>query len=401
MEKPSSTLVIPRDSLLDFTGCSLFISSQVPDTGEAAFLFFFDPQAEGGKVIRHYRNLAKNHPFLLCASNFSRNGTDPELALRQAHQVVSDIKNKFPGLRLHLFLAGFSGAATLSSSFCQAMSAEGFIYVAAPSLAGLACPALGFAGISDPNYYRMKEINEALSREVPHCLKEWKGKHAWPDPASMDFAFRWIHAKLQGGKPAAALLAGTEKRLAGAKQLRMKEELLEELVFLASSLGLASNAADRLDALRKSAGFRKEKAIRKEAAERENAEMKYYQDAFFSKDGLWWDAALQSLRQENRNSFKHQRLLGYLSLLAYSASHRSMNSRNFREAGHFISLYLAIDPDNDEPYYLKAVLLAEQKQFDLSKSYLEKAVSHGFSDKNRMSAQVQFNGRGFESLLAR
>jgi hypothetical protein len=94
-------------------------------------------------------------------------------------------------------------------------------------------------------------------------------------------------------------------------------------------------------------------------------------------------------------------MLGFLSLLAYSASTQAIKMNDTDRAAKFISTYSIVDPENPEPAYLQAVLLAKQSRPEPCRKFIQEAIRLGFSDIGRIQKQPEFRGMGLESLLSK
>ena len=90
----------------------------------------------------------------------------------------------------------------------------------------------------------------------------------------------------------------------------------------------------------------------------------------------------------------YQRLLAWLSLAFYSLSNRSLEAGQNAEARHFVDLYKLADPTNSEAWYFSAVLHARDGDAPGARADLLKAVAVGFRDKERMTAQPEFQRLG-------
>jgi hypothetical protein len=108
-----------------------------------------------------------------------------------------------------------------------------------------------------------------------------------------------------------------------------------------------------------------------------------------------WHSRIAQIRknalQKNDIGQMHQRLLGYASLLCYSLSNRNLVAKNYPAAELMVSCYEIADPENAEVYFFKAILNAAQ--LDSANTYmnLNKSIKLGFTDKKRISNQLEFN----------
>lgn len=86
----------------------------------------------------------------------------------------------------------------------------------------------------------------------------------------------------------------------------------------------------------------------------------------------------------------YNRLLAFLSLAFYSISNQLIHSNQNDGAEYFVTLYKMADPANSEAWYFSAILNARKNNIKATKDDLLKAIKNGFTDKDRMLRQPEF-----------
>jgi hypothetical protein len=126
-----------------------------------------------------------------------------------------------------------------------------------------------------------------------------------------------------------------------------------------------------------------------------------YRKAFLEMDLEWWEPEIQLLRAHARfqDAWLQDRLLGYLSLLAYSASNQALASNDPNLAAKFLAFYKLADPLNSEHAYLLAVLEARKGNKLAGIESIKLAAQLGVKDAVRLKNQPEFSGMGLESFL--
>jgi hypothetical protein len=143
--------------------------------------------------------------------------------------------------------------------------------------------------------------------------------------------------------------------------------------------------------------YKKQVSYHDEILKKEKNEQQELMEALFSKDISWWKERIKKLTMTNskmnpEDTLMNARLGAFLSLLCYSNVNAAMNQRNAEMAEKLVGIYQLADPKNPEPYYLKAVILMQRNDTVQAMKKLEEAVSKGFSDKNRLLGQPEFEG---------
>jgi hypothetical protein len=119
-----------------------------------------------------------------------------------------------------------------------------------------------------------------------------------------------------------------------------------------------------------------------------------YMQQFQQADMNYWSKTISDLQSKAKaqtaEGAMYQRLLAYLSLAFYSVSNQLINSNQNNQAQYVVELYKLADPTNSEAWYFSALLHARSNQAQQAESDLQKAVSCGFNDKDRLHQQPEF-----------
>jgi hypothetical protein len=67
-----------------------------------------------------------------------------------------------------------------------------------------------------------------------------------------------------------------------------------------------------------------------------------------------------------------------------------LTSKNDEAAWKIVSIYELVDPDNPEPYYMKAMIHARRSENKEAYAQINLAINKGFSEKLRMIEQPEF-----------
>jgi predicted esterase len=379
---------------------ALYIPTQKPATGKFPALVFLDPHGSGEFPLAKYKQLAENFGYLLVGSNEAKNGMDFERIERIVTSLRKECVSALSADPARISLAGFSGGAKAA----LANSREGFsgiVYCGAafpPGSVPVSTPVLGFAGRQDMNYTEVRNFNRSLDNSpLPHTYIEWYGKHEWPDSAVFEDAFYWCSFRAMRLDPAysdTSRIRSYEKKisdkLSRENHLLGKILLLEEAESMLDGLVSVKNYAEQLATLKKSPAFASAYAKQEKLLAEEDNYKKELALSFTAKELAWWRERIGQLKRDGKNEVNN-RLLGYISLAAYSYSTRSVAENNTGLAEKSLRIYELADPENPEHAYLRASLYAKNGLPDSALASLKRAVTLGFGDRSRIEGQPEFS----------
>jgi len=382
--------------------------------GRYPIILAFDPQGNGSETVTLYRGLADKYGFILVCSNNSKNGLSQEQITHILSGMFDEIHTRYPVDTNHLYLMGFSGGARVA--VLAAM-----LYAGAKSVIGCGAgfpqgsqPPLfkfdyfGFIGDTDFNLNEMMELNEMLNiMKMRHLIVTFNGGHAWPSAINMEQAIQWnlLNAMKDNRSEKDTALV---HQILGSFDERIDRSLQENRLIEAVSLcreaaqfasGLAPTEPFEKKRIRveQLPNYKKQRAIQQEILKKELAEQQALMEALFAKDIPWWQNRIERLSSAMPGTNPeitrmHARLLTFLSLLCYSNVNAAMAQQNPEMAKKLIQIYILADPGNPEPHYLHARLWMQHNDTANAIVQLQKAISKGFSDKNRLLAEPEFQG---------
>jgi hypothetical protein len=116
-----------------------------------------------------------------------------------------------------------------------------------------------------------------------------------------------------------------------------------------------------------------------------------FAESFENRDLVWWKKQTDQLRADSNNQ-SNQRILGYISLAAWSYSNNAVKSNNVPFAQKTLEIYKLADPQNSEQPFLMACLYAKNNIPDSAIYYLNAAVKLGLNDKKKVEDELSFSG---------
>jgi hypothetical protein len=343
------------------------------------------------------------------------------------YEVTSDdVLGRLSIDRNRIYTAGFSGGSRVASSVAIFKGGIAGVIGCSAGFPALSQPIqfrfdyIGYVGDEDMNYLEMVTLQGALQQAgYRHHLVVFQGTHNWPPKDRIEEAFIWMQANAMRDK-----------------KCEVDKDFIEETV-----LQWKQDAADLEKANNKPAAFEMFQKIilffdglydlgdvkikqvylgatdevaadilrRKESSQKELALQTQYIKALNDKNLVWWRGEIQTLNARTTDTSaasEHgmiKRLLGYLSLAAYSNANGFLNAGQLDQAARFIELYAVIDPQNNEHAYLAACLYAKTDQTEKAFVSLDQALTLGYNDINRFQndtvlARLKGDTRYFDFL---
>jgi hypothetical protein len=423
----------------------------------------FDPQGNGSLPVEKYKELAEKYGFIIAGSNNSKNGLPPE----EIDQIVFGLMKEFTGFypvdTARILLMGFSGGARIASlTAFYKIHVNGVIGCGA-GFAGASAPPVfkvdyfGIAGMGDFNMNEMVELDYPLTQAgLRHVITTFEGIHAWPPVNIMALAFQWfsLNAMKDGLVTKNTtfiqeIISGFEKkmdRLIECGQLLEAVNAGKEAIAFGEGLTSTGKFMEQITSVEKMPRYELQAKYRKKVTEAEEAERKLLIEALTDKDLRWWrdfegrltrdegrgtkdegrgtkdegrgtkdegrrinnaESEIKVLSQDDwqkrEETFKNQRVLAFVRLLAYMNANSVLTSKNEEAAVKIVTIYEIVDPGNPEPYYMQAILSARKSNTKEALQQLEQAIDKGFKDRLRMAEQPEFltlkETPGFYDLL--
>ncbi len=257
-------------------------------------IIFFDPHAEGPKVLEKYKDLAEKWNFIIAASNNCKNGVDMKTLNYYASNLITHIIQNY-SVNNKITLAGFSGGAKVALGCgIQSKSISNIIYCGAaiPINSKNDISFLGFAGLKDMNYSDLVYFDSNLKPTTNHYLIEWNGIHEWPSKAVFDNAFYFIkNKKIEN--------YDSKKITTSKKNLEIETSIKNELI-----------------------------------------------KSFNNQNLEWWKSTIKHFNTKKSTDLMYQRLLGFISLACYSQLNNLINQGAIEDSKKILEIYILADPTN-------------------------------------------------------
>ena len=387
----------------------------IPQKGDAKAMpvvFFFDSHGEGSLPLTKYRTLAEAYGFILVGSNNSKNGNDWPTTERIWSRLFADVRQRLKIDEGRLYVCGFSGGAKVASYVAiQHPGIRGVIAGGAGLPDGVSADNFPFsftvlAGEGDMNLTDLAAISAALDKtQTRHRFIGFDGKHDWAPLTVMDRAFAgWqleaMHDRVLPPDP------GFIRRIVAADKSRVEMAIRAgEYIRAEQACRVAASYLDGLtpeaDGFRQKAAvldsdpkYKRQQQARDATFAREAARKSEFMNEFQQGDNKYWQQTIRQLESgaaaAGPEKAMYQRLIAYLSLAFYSISNQMIGTGRNDPARHFVELYKMADPGNSEAWYFSAVLDVREGHGAAAEADLQKAISLGFKDRARLSAQPEF-----------
>ena len=386
---------------------TLYVPATQKTNGKYPLIIFFDSHAKGALPVLKYRTIADKYGFILAGSNYSKNGMATEITTKIGKTIIEDIITRLPIDSRRIYAGGFSGGARVATAFADTDSR---IKAVIGCSAGLPQQGiknnfdfLGIAGTSDMNYLEMEQTNNRLEGTgMRHFLLLFEGKHEWAPEKTMDDAFLWLtfnamkdHIIPSDSKEIDAFRAKENNNIA-SKNIFTKLQALIKISSFLDGLADISKEKNQLAELQMSKEFQTYNQNKSAILIKENSLQQAYLKAMQSQKKEWWSTEINKLTAKknsagnNIEKAMYGRVLSFLSLVSFSYVNNSLRENNLSAAEHFCSIYEIIDPENPDVYYFQACIYAIKKEKTLAFSYLEKSVSKGFNDSEKLNTDPYF-----------
>ncbi len=375
-------------------------------------MVLFDPHGSGLLPVRKYRELADRYQIILVGSNNAKNG----LSIPEINGILSSVMKEitvYPIDTARIYVSGFSGGSRVAAIAAGTYPCiKGVIGCGAglpggaPSV-GRKFDYFGIAGTADFNMFEMLRLDEEMTRAgIRHFITTFPGPHAWPPCEVMEEGFGWItlNAMRDGnlGKNndmITGIMAGFDTRIKGyihQNHLLAAANACREAIQFASGLVPAGKFEKQLESIKQEPFYAKQVGYRETIMKKEMEEQDVLEKSLLSKDLGWWKtrvALMDSRNMKGKNpedTLMNARLKAFLSLYCYSLASAVMLHHEYSDAEKTIAVYEVADPPNPEPNYMRAIILAGRSEDDRAMKQLQVALVKGFTDKQRMNDQPEF-----------
>ena len=395
---------------------SVYIPKNYSGKEKYPVIIFLDPHGNGNFPVEKYKELAEKFHFLLIGSNDSKNGMNIEQSMKFAGDLLNEASTVLPGKSPEISLAGFSGGAKVA--LVGGNTIPGFsntIYCGAalpPGSIRINVPLLAIAGNHDMNYTEVKNFNQSIDKSgIPHTFIEWKGKHEWPDTSTFIHAFYWnlftsmrkkVIEKNEG------IIEGFKKMIESAinndKNILVKTLFLQEEIEMLKEISSVNDYKTKLISLINSIQFKQAKSNQDKTLAFEDQRKMEFAEAFENRELPWWNNQIQLLNADKNNE-SNQRILGYISLAAWSYSSKAVAVNNSKFAQKVLEVYKLADPENSEQPFLEACLYSKNEMQDSAIYFLKEAIRLGLVDRSKIENEKELfvlRGRSdFQELIGK
>jgi hypothetical protein len=365
-------------------------SSKVP------VVFFFDPAGNGRACLEQYKNLSKELGWVLICSNYHHNNIDPASALKGWVSIKKDVLGTLPVDSLRMLAGGFSGGARQAISFLAAGEAfRGIIGNSAgfpmiPEVMSKYFAFYGLYGNADMNLSEMENLDQALSKtNFLYHVHSFQGNHAWAPYKEMRKALVWMAGlqPMQNNIPPETVLQylGNEYQKSSFEKIADQQYLMSRAKLTGSQ---CEECVTKIKNIEQSDESRNEIAERKKWRQFEERSLKEIQSNMGRLDMNAWkvkiDAWSADTMGQSEKALANKRILGYLSLLCYTAGNKELENESAR-AGYIAQLYTLCDPENAEAWILLSRFYARSSPKGLAIQAIEKAIAKGAAKEKIMA----------------
>ena len=377
-------------------------------------IYFFDPHADGALPLNKYKALADAYHFILIGSNNSKNGNDWPTTENIWQAIFADTKNRLKIDTNRIYTCGFSGGAKVAGYIAlNHQQVKGIIANGAGLPDGTPAGNFHFsftavAGQGDMNMTDLVAINNSLDKtQTRHSIIFFDGKHEWAPVGTMNIAFAGLQLDAMRGKLIAKddafINSYTTERKKAISDFSNAGNFIKAVQQCKLSVSMLDGLTNNVNGFKeKEASIERNPVYLLQCKSQQNifaTEQKMkegYMQQFQQRDINYWSKTISGLQAKanatTAEGAMYQRLLAYLSLAFYSISNQLITANQDEQARYFVELYKMADATNSEAWYFSAILNARSKNAKATEDDLLKAVANGFTDKDRMIQQPEFQG---------
>jgi pimeloyl-ACP methyl ester carboxylesterase len=355
-------------------------------------LIILDSGGDGALAVKKVENAVSRFPCFVAGSDLVRNNY---AGYQEAiSKLIEDIFSHFNIARDQVYIAGFSGGARMAFGYAMTSPVKGVLMCSAgPGTSETPqFPVYAIAGTTDFNF--SEAYINPLAPHSPQTIKTdyFRGTHEWPDAATIEDGLLYL---MKPVIPEADMLW----KHRSAYLLQKADSLIQAKDFFFALKSLEK--AQIFDVKNKKAkkqwlALKKNKAclaaIRQMETElaMEQKIRDAYAQASMKNDSTWWFGEIDYLdSQINKKTGSTKdhllRIKGFLGIMFFSQlNYLIRNIPSHEQIPHILAAYKKAEPDNPDVYYDYAVYARNRSQTDLSRKYLEYAISRGFKDQVRL-----------------
>ncbi|MBN2520009.1 MAG: hypothetical protein JXB17_05870, partial [Bacteroidales bacterium] len=355
----------------------VYLPSNYNSSKKYPVIFCFDPHARGNKPVDSLKYIAEELDYIIIGSNIVRNGLKD--VNRAIEILFNEALNNYSIDSKRIYTFGFSGGGRVATSVAlQNNMINGAISC------GAGFPNIDYKQIShNLNFYGIignKDFNylELIeSRNLQNISKHntyidiFNGGHSWPPQNTLRDAVLWLEFNAMRNKqiPKNKTLINTfyEKIEDSYNKLLLNESIdeaglaLNKGIFFLKKLKNVKYFEKELVKLEERKEFKEFNRKREVIYQQEKQLRQAYWFAFQEMDLNWWQNEINKLndaKDTNQEEIKinmYNRLLNYLSMIAYVNINNSLNEPGNQNIEKYFSIYKLVDPENPDYYYYRAL----------------------------------------------
>lgn len=329
-------------------------------------IIFFDPHAQGSVPVKKYAQLASEYKYILIGSNNLHNGQSASQTEKIVLELINEATNQCDADENRIYLCGFSGGGKVATMYGVNIPEIKGVIACGGSITPNIKPDstfcfVGMVGNKDFNYLDMQQTAAQFSKmNISYTLLTFDGKHDWPDSEYFKDAFDAleINAMRTGFKPTDVdWLKTVYNKLKDSANICMAtgeyvkcSELIGRIqgwfgsidndMRLSAFMSNLSNNQMYINDLNKITGLAmKEVELRSQ-----------FIGSVESRDTDWWKNEIDNFHKSIASkdelvSLTTQRLMAYLSMMAFSLANNDILSGNKEGALKKLQIYEMVDPD--------------------------------------------------------
>lgn len=396
---------------------ALYLPSNYQEGKKWPVILALDPGARGKLPVEAFREAAEEYGYILIGSNNSRNGP-MEASGAALHAMWEDAFERYSLDVDRIYLTGFSGGARMAGRFALLSKRVRAVILCG---AGFDLPEAGneipfsvilASGNWDSNYLEIKTLNaDLLGRKARVRLITFEGGHVWPSPSVCREAVQWLEIGLyRDGNQASdqALIDSLyEQELKRAEALKSSGRFFDAYLSyldLKSDLEGLRNLSEIEKEIAALKGSNRLRASLEEVRSLEKTERRYIKDflkEFFREKPKkldWWQEKLDSItkmekkkREDQQYRLLVRRLREFVWRNGWERSWVASQAGEYKRAAYLAEIAVLVRKDANALFFHLSRMYALSGQQDQALDNLEKAITSGFGDLERIKAEPAFS----------
>ena len=348
-------------------------------------IIFFDPHAQGSVPVKAYAQLASEYKYILMGSNDMHNGQSASQTEKIVLGLINEAVNQCDADENRIYLCGFSGGGKVATMYGVNIPEIKGVIACGGSVTPNIKPDSTFCFVSmvgdkDFNYLDMQQTLVAFSKMgISFTSLVFDGKHDWPDAKYFKDAFDAleINAMRTGFEPSDVdWLRTVYTKLKDSANICMAtgeyvkcSELIGRIQGWFGSIDNDIRLSAFMSNLSNNQMYISEMEKKTSLAMKEVELRSKFIGSVESRDLDWWKNEVDNFHKsiaskDKQVSLTTQRLMAYLSMMAFSLANNDMLSGNLDGAYKKLKIYEMVDPDLSEVYlmYARYYLLTNDRQ---------------------------------------